>query len=238
MLIKKLLDLILPPVCPSCGCNIDALNTLCGKCWSAIPFITKPYCARLGIPFELDLGEGTLSPQAIAQPPSFQRCRAVARYEGPARDLVHNLKYGDQLDVSTLMGQWMANTGDELIAQNDLIVPMPLHTFRLWRRRYNQAKILSEEVAKISQLPLLSGVLQRIRATRPQVGQTRRQRLSNVQGAFNVAPEKHHLLENKRVLLIDDVLTTGASANAATRALEKAGARSVDVLVFAITTKA
>src|SRR6478752_1615281 len=108
-------------------------------CWSGIGFIERPYCERLGTPFAIDLGDGIVSPAAIAEPPAFARARAVCRFDGTARELVHRLKYGDRLELAITLGRMMAQAGRELAADADLVLPVPLHRTRLWRRRFNQA---------------------------------------------------------------------------------------------------
>ncbi len=208
-------------------------HALCPACWSAMPFIERPYCARLGTPLPYGSGDTLLSPAAIADPPVFGRARAVARYDGPARDLVHRLKYGDRTELARAMAAMMVRAGAELVAQADMIVPVPLHRWRLWGRRFNQAMLLAGAVAKVSGLPCEPGAIRRVRRTRPQVGLTRAQRADNLQGAFRCPPEARAALAGRKVLLVDDVLTTGATANAASRALLRAGADRVDVLAFA-----
>lgn len=196
--------------------------------------IERPFCERFGTPFALDIGTGRLlSPRAIAEPPAFARARAVALYEGTARDLVHRLKYGDRLDLSRAMATMMASSGAELLAEADLVVPVPLHVFRLWRRRFNQAALLARGVAKLGGVPCDLRALSRVKATRPQVGLTRNQRAENLQGAFRVPDAAKPGLRGRRVLLIDDVTTTGATGNAASRALLRGGASQVDMLTFA-----
>src|SRR5580692_12414989 len=142
------LDAIYPPTCLACRAATAETGALCPACWRAMRFIERPFCERLGTPFEQDLGEGLLSPQAIADPPVFRRARAVARFEdGPARRLVHRLKYSDRGDLARPLGAWMARAGAELIAEADVIVPAPLHPLRLWRRRFNQAAALAQAIA-------------------------------------------------------------------------------------------
>jgi ComF family protein len=199
--------------------------------------IERPYCERLGIPFDIDLGGPLLSPAAIADPPVFGRARAVAEYEGTARTLVHRLKYGDRLDLARALGAMMARAGSELLAEADLVVPVPLHWRRLWRRRFNQASALGEVLARTSGISFDPLILARVRPTRPQVGLTRPQRRDNLQGAFRVPDAARPRLAGKRVLLVDDVLTTGSTANAASRVLLRAGAAAVDVLAFARVLK-
>ena len=196
-------------------------------------FIERPFCDRLGTPFEQDLGEGLLSPQAIADPPVFRRARAVARFEdGPARRLVHRLKYSDRGDLAKPLGAWMARAGADVLADADAIVPVPLHPLRLWKRRFNQAAALAQAVAAESGKPFEPRWLLRVKSTRSQVGLTREQRAANMQGAFRVAAGGA-AAEGSRIVLVDDVLTSGATANAAARALLRAGAANVDLVVFA-----
>ena len=226
-----LASLVYPPTCIACGCATADPHGVCAACWHDLPFISRPYCERLGTPFAVDLGGSLLSPPAIADPPVFDRARAVARYDGTARELVHRLKYGDRPELAKAMGRMMAAAGAELFADAALILPVPLHPWRLWSRRFNQAMALSREVARRSGLRCDGLVLHRRKNTRPQVGLTRAERAANLQGAFHV-PDNRRLL-GERVILVDDVLTTGATANAASRALLRGGASRVDVLTFA-----
>ncbi len=226
-------DFAMPPQCLSCDMPTGGHGGLCARCWSKLRLIEKPYCARLGVPFAYDIGPNALSAEAIADPPPFDRCRAVAAFDDVARQLVHGLKYRDRLDLAAWMGAWMRRAGGELVAEADAIVPVPLHNRRLWWRRYNQSAALSGAIARAASKPQFARALRRIRATGQQVGLTRDQRDKNVRGAFRVADADRTKIEGKRILLVDDVYTTGATAKAATRALLRAGASAVDVLVFA-----
>ena len=230
-----LADLLYPPSCLACRRATETASALCPACWNATRFIERPFCERLGTPFALDLGvEGLLSPEALANPPVYERARAVAQFDdGPARRLVHRLKYGDRLELARTMGSWMARAGDELLAEADVLVPVPLHRARLARRRFNQAALLARWVSERSGVPTDLFSLVRVKPTPPQVGLTRTQRAANVQGAFRVPAEARGAVGGKAVVLIDDVMTSGATINAASRALRRAGASRVDVLVFA-----
>ena len=228
------LDVVFPPGCIACRRSVERGAGLCAACWRGMRFIERPYCERLGLPFPQDFGPGLLSPEAIAHPPVYGRARAVAHYDdGPARRLVHALKYGDRLDLGRPMGAWMARAGAELLADAEVIVPVPLHRGRLWRRQFNQAAVLAREVSRASGVPWDPLALVRVKSTASQVGMTRPQRMDNVQGAFAVAPDRTAAVAGRRVLLVDDVLTTGSTLNAASRALLRAGGAGVDVLVFA-----
>jgi ComF family protein len=231
--LRGLIGIVYPPTCIACQAATGEAQALCPACWRGIGFIERPYCERLGTPFPVDLGGGLLSPAAIADPPVFARARAVCRFEGTARELVHRLKYGDRVELSLTLGRMMAQAGRELAADDDLILPVPLHRTRLWRRRFNQAAALARVVSHETGLPLAAKALTRIRRTRQQVGLTRTQRADNLQGAFHVPATMRGTVEGRRILLVDDVLTTGATVNAASRALLRAGASAVDVLTFA-----
>lgn len=231
---RALVALIYPPVCVACGGATGEPHGLCARCWSGLALIERPFCERLGTPFAADHGTGPLvSPAAIADPPVYGRARIAARYDDTARRLVHRLKYEDRLDLAVTLGGMMARAGRELVAEADVIVPVPLHRWRLWRRRFNQAMALGRVVGEASGLPCDPFLLARVKRTRPQVGLTRPQRAENLQGAFRVPEEARGRLAGRRVLLVDDVVTTGATANAASRALLRGGAAAVDVLAFA-----
>src|SRR5271168_2275061 len=231
-LARAALDTLYPPTCLACRAATDLHGALCPRCWSAMRFIERPFCERLGTPFEQDLGQGLLSPQAMADPPVFARARAVARFEdGPSRTLAHRLKYSDRAELARPIARWMARAGVDLLADADLLTPVPLHALRLWRRRFNQAAALAAEISRQTGKPCDLSALLRVKATRSQIGLSRAQRAENVQGAFRAADRAR--VRGLNVVLIDDVLTSGATANAASRALLRAGAKRVDVLVFA-----
>ncbi|MEE1656900.1 ComF family protein [Microvirga sp. CF3062] len=234
---RSALGLLYPPTCIACQAATGEPYTLCAACWSGMRFIERPYCERLGTPFAVDLGQPLLSPAAIADPPVFQRARAVAEYDGTASLLVHRLKYNDRLELARALGGMMTRAGAELLVDADVIVPVPLHRWRLWWRRFNQAMALAKTVSVDSKVPCDPFLLARVKRTRRQVGLTKAQRQENLQGAFRVPVEAKARLQGKRVLLVDDVLTTGSTANAASRALLRGGAASVDVLAFARVVK-
>jgi ComF family protein len=231
---RAALDLVYPPICLACRRAIGEDGALCAECWRSIRFIERPYCERLGTPFDHDLGDGLISPQAAADPPVYGRARAVARFEdGPTRRLVHRLKYSDRMELAAPLGRWMARAGAELLRETDALAPIPLHPLRLWRRQFNQAAALAQSVSRISGAPCEPALLRRVKSTRAQVGLSRAQRADNVQGAFRVPPEAEPQVRNRRITLVDDVMTSGATVNAAARVLLRAGAAQVDVLVFA-----
>jgi ComF family protein len=230
--LRPLLNVALPPLCPSCREPVRDAGALCPACWSKLNFIARPYCERLGIPFAYDPGPGILSMQAIADPPAYARARAAVRFDAVARDLVHALKYGDRLDLAPTLGGWMASAGRELLADADALVPVPLHWRRLWARRFNQSAALSRAISAAARVPVCTA-LKRVRATPQQVGLSRSERAENMQGAFRVPADAKAEVVGRRLVVIDDVLTSGATVDACARALLRAGAGAVDVLVFA-----
>jgi ComF family protein len=226
------LDIALPTLCVACREPVSG-EGVCATCWAKLSFIAQPYCPRLGIPFVYDPGPDLLSMEAIANPPAYARARAAVRYDDVARTLVHALKYQDRTDLAPAMGRWMARAGRELLTDADALVPVPLHWRRGWSRRYNQSGALARAIERQSGVKLVSEALRRVRPTQQQIGLSRTQRATNVQGAFKVAPDRQSLIQGRRVILIDDVLTSGATVDACARALLRAKAASVDVLVFA-----
>lgn len=228
----RTLNVALPPLCPACR-GLVGENGLCASCWAKLSFIAPPYCERLGIPFAYDPGPGMLSMQALANPPAYQRARAAVRYDDIARKLVHALKYGDRIELAPLMGRWIARAGHELLSNADALVPVPLHWRRLWMRRFNQSMLLAKAISYASGVPIAETALKRVKATVQQVGLSKTERAQNVQGAFRVPPESKAAVKGRRLILVDDVLTSGATSDACARALLRAGAANVDVLVFA-----
>ena len=226
------LDIALPTLCVACREPVDG-DGVCAACWAKLSFIAPPFCPRLGIPFVYDPGPDMLSMEAIANPPAYARARAAVRYDDVARTLVHALKYQDRTDLAPAMGRWMARAGRELLTDADVLVPVPLHWKRGWSRRYNQSGALARVIERQTGVKLSSEALRRVRQTQQQIGLSRKERASNVQGAFKVSADRQDLIHGRRVVLIDDVLTSGATVDACARALLRAKAASVDVLVFA-----
>jgi ComF family protein len=229
---RKIADFMVPPVCLGCQRLLGSHDCLCAACWCRITFIRAPLCDRMGLPMPFDTGGVMISAAASADPPDYDRARAVARFDGLMRDLVHGFKYSDRHDARRLFGSWLAQAGAELLGQADLIVPVPLHRWRLLSRRFNQSAVLAGEAAAVAGVPVAYDVLERVKATPQQVGLTGEQRRLNVSGAFRAVPGRGAAVEGARVVLIDDVITTGATINACARALRRAGAVQVDVLAL------
>jgi ComF family protein len=229
-----LLDLMLPPRCLRCGVTVDGHGRLCAECWRALTFLGPPQCRLCGYPLPHALPAAPLCGDCAAEAPAYDRARAALRYDDGARRLILAFKHADRTDTAPAFGRWLAGAGAELLADAELITPVPLHRLRLLKRGYNQAAILARALARESGLALVPDLLQRRRATRSQQGLSGHARLENVTaGAFRVHPWHRGRVEGRRVLLIDDVLTTGATVGACTRVLRRAGASQVDVLTLA-----
>lgn len=175
-----------------------------------------------------------MSAAAIADPPEYDRARAAAHFGGVARDLVHGLKYADRQDVCRLLARWLVMAGEPLLRHADLLLPVPLHRWRLFHRRFNQAALLADHVADLTGVPSEPLALVRVKATSQQVGLTREQRRSNMVAAFEVPPDAVAVIDGRNVVVVDDVITTGATVNACAKALKRAGAASVDVIAVAM----
>ena len=226
-------DFLLPPHGPVCRSAVATRAGICSTCWSSMDFIAEPYCQVYGTPFAFDVGDDIVSAQAIADPPPFAAARAAVKYGSVARELVHNLKYRDRFESAEPMVTAMDRVGAELLERCQLIVPVPMHRLRLLSRRFNQAALLAAGLARRRGLPNDPFALQRRRRTRQQVGLSAHERDANVRGAFFVPAGQRTKIAGRRVLLVDDVYTSGATAKAASRALLRGGAVNVDVLTFA-----
>ncbi len=234
---RAALDMLLPPLCLGCQTRIMDQDALCPACWRQISFIRPPLCDRLGVPLSIDTGGKMLSAAAVADPPDYDRARAVARFDGLMRVLIHGFKFHDSHNARRLFGRWLAEAGRELLADADLIVPVPLARWRLLSRRFNQAQILAAETGRRVSKPVNPFALVRNRSTPHQIGLTKAQRMRNVAGVFRVPANELPKVSGKAIVLVDDVITSGATASAAAIALKRAGARSVDVLALAIVSE-
>jgi len=231
---RSVLDLFYPPLCIVCREPVSDPGSLCPDCWRTLHFLDGPACAACGLPFEIDPGGETLCAACLTHPPAFDKARAILRYDDASRKPVLALKHADRLDLVPAFGRWLERTGREFIAQSDLIVPVPLHRFRLWSRRYNQSAELARVLSRLAGVPADPMALARVRPT-PSQGQmpSASARRRNVRGAFAVPENRRSTVAGKRILLVDDVLTTGATANACAKALKRAGAQKVFVVALA-----
>lgn len=235
---RRVLDAVLPPRCMKCGEVLVGESGLCPDCWRSISWLAPPCCACCGQPFPFDGGPGTLCGSCLQKHPAYDRARAVFRYDQNSRDMIIGFKHADRTEGVPAFAGWMARVGIELLGDAELIVPVPLHWTRLAARRFNQAGLLAQALGRIAARPVEPQALERRRATSSQGRLGRLARFRNLKGAIAVAPRQAAAVENRRILLIDDVITTGATVDSAARALLSAGARSVDVLALAKVIRA
>lgn len=232
------LDWLLPPVCPATGQDVDVHGTVAAEYWAGLRFIRKPCCAQCALPFPNDIGgsnDTLICAACLDNPPEFGRGRSALVYDDASKALILRFKHGDQLQAIRTLVPWLLEAGSDLISDADILVPVPLHRWRLLGRRYNQSALLAKALAKRTGKPALLNALTKTKSTPPQGRLKRAEREANVKGAF--LARNSDAIKDKAVLLIDDVFTTGATLNACTQALFKAGAKSVDVLTIARVTK-
>jgi predicted amidophosphoribosyltransferase len=243
-LLKRLglgvLDAVMPPHCLTCEEAVEIQGTLCGACFRGLNRITAPMCPRCGVPF-LHAGQGGggqggaggLCPGCLEHPPSYDTARAALRYDPGSQKLVLPFKHADRPELAGPLAAHMARAGAALLARCDLVAPVPLHWRRLFSRRYNQAALLAGRLARDAQRPCIPDLLRRRRATPPLGDLGAAARAALLADAFTIRPRAIPRLRGRRVLLVDDVMTSGATADACARALLEAGAAAVDVLAAA-----
>lgn len=232
--ITDLIRLIYPPLCLSCGAETTSEQGLCAKCWPETQFITGAICDCCGTPLSgLDAEDGLICDTCTTTPQAWARGRAAVVYDGGGRRIAMALKHGDRLDVVKPVARWMVRSGDAVINTADLIAPVPLHWSRLLHRKFNQAAELGREVGRLSNIRHCPDLLTRNKRTKMQKGMRRAERFENQRDAITLTPRYGGQLGGKNVLLIDDVLTTGATLSACAEACYADGAETVNVLVFA-----
>ncbi|WP_141728341.1 ComF family protein [Devosia insulae] len=230
---SALLDLVYPPTCLDCGAPTAAHAALCPRCFAGLRPITQPWCPVLGLPFEVSIGPDARSAEAIADPPPFDRARSAVLYNEVARAIVSRLKYGDRPELAEFCARLMHPAGMEFWAERPVLVPVPLHRWRQFERRYNQSTELARALARRTGLSVDTGLVARSRRTRQQVGLSHDARHRNVAGAFTAHREVLRRLNGRGVVIVDDVITTGSTVKAITRELKRAGVIKIDVISFA-----
>jgi ComF family protein len=233
---RTVLDLVLPPRCLACGAITGMPDGLCGRCWSAVAFFAPPWCAVCGLPFPHPLGDGAICAECARLRHSWDRARAVLRYDKHSRALVLALKHADATHLAGAFGRWMRRAGAEMLDEADLLVPVPLHWTRLFQRRYNQAALLARAIHAAGGPPMAPDWLLRRRRTPAQGHLGPLARARNVASAFAVRPGRS--FAGRRVVIIDDVMTTGATVAECARVLRRAGAGFIGVLTLARALKA
>ncbi len=232
---NKILDFILPPLCPICKTKVLSHHGLCSDCFSKIHFISRPYCEICGKPFEFDIPEDHLCGSCCKKIPLFTKARSAFLYDSFSAKLILPFKHSDHLELTPLLIKFLYRAGLDLFDETDLIIGVPLHRFRYMKRKYNQADVLAKSLAEKVRKPYYSGILIRTRSTASQGHMKSDERKRNVAGAFGI--KNAHLIKGKNVLIIDDVFTTGATLNECTKVLKKNGAKNVFVLTLARVVK-
>jgi ComF family protein len=227
-----LLDLVMPPQCLSCRGQIGAQGGLCAACWNEIHFLGRPCCVRCGHPFALEAQTGLTCGACLKEPPAFDRARAAFSYDAASKGLVLSFKHADRPGLARYFAPWMAQAARDLLADAELLVPVPLHRHRLLHRRYNQAALLAQALARHSAAEYCPDLLRRQRRTAPQGTLSRSERQRNIKGAFTLGRQAGRAA-GRRVVLVDDVLTTGATIGSCAELLRAAGAVRIDVVTLA-----
>ncbi|MFA6280121.1 MAG: ComF family protein [Bdellovibrionales bacterium] len=229
--LRPLWDILMPPLCLGCDAHVTENQTLCAACWKAIHFVNAPFCPCCGAPFDSPMGEGALCSVCLAETPAFTAARSVFLYDEASKPLLLRFKHADQLQGLPLFVQGLARAGEVFWPEVDGIVPVPLHRWRLLKRRYNQSALLATALGKRVQKRVLVDALVRERPTPPQGHFSKKQRLLNVRGAFALRGGVD--VRGLKLIVVDDVMTSGATVNECARILLAAGAARVDVLTLA-----
>ena len=232
-ILRHAVDFALPPRCAGCGAIVPDEHGFCLDCWSGLTFLGDPCCARCGLPFDYSGGESEAEcGRCLADPPPFERMRAAVAYGELARRVALKLKYGGRPGVAVTLARFMArHVGPD--GSGALLVPVPLHRWRIWRRGYNQAALIASALAERTGLEKDLDLLRRVKRTPVLRGLGRRERALAVRGAFAVREEKKARIAGRTVVLVDDVFTSGATAGACAKALKRAGAGRVEILCWA-----
>lgn len=232
---RAAVDFLVPPRCAACDEAVAAQGELCPACFGRTGFISAPMCLQCGVPFAAaeQGGDDGLCPVCRERPPLFRQARAAVRYDQQGRRLILPLKHGDRIDLAPVLAPMLVRAGQALLERADVLVPVPLHRGRLFHRKYNQAAVLAFATGRLAGKPVLPDALQRTRHTAPLDDKSPEERAREVAGSLRVRPNRAAAIAGRSILLMDDVMTSGATANACTAALLAAGAGAVDVLVAA-----
>ena len=231
------LDWVLPSRCAATGGAALSPHGLSPEGWSALQFIDAPFCRRCARPFDWDYGDNAECPECIAEPPAFDEARAAVVYDATSHDLIVGFKHGDRTERAPLFARWLVRAGASLLTPDAILIPTPLHRDRLRYRRFNQSVEIARSLARLTGCAMVPDALVRVRATVSQQGLTADQRRRNLSGAIALSPGAADKLARRPVVLIDDVLTTGATLSACARAARRAGPSRLSALVVARVVK-
>lgn len=238
---KTTLDFILPPRCPVTGEIVDAVGMISPEAWGQLNFIDEPFCKKCGLPFDFSYEgsgeEGRLCESCTKDLPAFSKARSVMVYDDQSRGLILSFKHGDQTHMTPAFIPWLERAGKEILKNADFLVPVPLHRWRLLKRRYNQAAIMAQYLSKETAIPVLVEGLVRRRSTVSQGHLNMNDRAKNVRHAFAVLKKVKPTLKGKKIVLIDDVYTSGATVKECVKVLLDAQASEVSVLTLARVVK-
>ena len=231
--VGQVINMVMPPACLNCAQPVQSAGDLCMDCWSGIQFLSPPWCACCGLPFAYDEGAQSICGACSEKQPAFDRARAVYVYSEQSRDMILKFKHGDRTDMAPAFAHWLARAGQDLLQTAEILAPVPLHRRRILKRRYNQAALIAAHLPRPPGCRYIPDLLHRVKNTGSQGGLNRRARYRNLSGAFKINEKFKADIAGKRVLLIDDVLTTGATVETCAAQIKRAGAHSVDVLTLA-----
>lgn len=234
---QALSNVLFPPRCVACRVPVDAVQSFCGDCFEKIRLIDQPCCSLCGFPFEFDLGYEALCANCLHDVPTYDQARAALHYDAASRPLITRLKYTDQPEAVGAYSRQLYRVGSTMLQGCDVIIPVPLHLKRLRQRKYNQSALLAYGLSDLCKVPVLADGLVRVKHTPPQASLSRRERLTNVRTAFRVNHRHANRLNGASVMLIDDVMTTGATIDACSKILKGAGVAKVNVLTLARTIR-
>lgn len=226
------LDILFPAQCPQCCDPVDVPGSLCANCWKEATFISPPFCAQCGYPFDYEVSSDMVCGSCLAAPPPFSKGRSVLKYDEHSRDMILAFKHADRTDQAPVFANWMARSAGDILSENPIIAPVPLHSHRLLKRRYNQSALLAKDLAAQSDKRVIPDLLIRTRATPSQGSKSFKGRVQNVKGAFSINSRWRGKINGEHILLIDDVYTTGATVSACSTCLLANGAAKVSVLTL------
>jgi len=232
---RFLLDHLLPPRCLLCGAGAQDAGRLCGDCWKELTFLQGACCACCGHPFDFDLpggAAGALCAACLKEKPPYDHARAALRYDDGSRRMIISFKHGDRTDYADFFGQLLVQAGHFYKEKDAIVIPVPLHKKRLRKRRYNQAALMAQKFAEKTSRDYIPDMLVRVKHTPPQEGNYDH-RTRNVTGAFRLRDKYADIITGRKIILIDDVYTTGATAQSCARALRQAGASAVNLVALA-----